>query len=351
MLEITPDGSVLNSKGRVLFFSLPRFISDISEGNDCFICGAKQNVVPFNDEHVIPDWILRRYGLHNKFITLPNGTTFRYGAFKIPCCAECNSRMGEEVEKPISEMLASGTKGISQELKDKGPWQLFCWMALIFLKTHLKDKDLVFHRDRRKGDLKIGELHSWEDLHHIHCLARAFYTGCDLGVEVAGSLLVLPAKVRSHFEPFDYCDLSVGQTMLLRMEDIAIIAVFNDSQASLTVFMEDMQKMIGGPLSPLQVREIAVRLASINIQLVERPKFSSELDVISERYKILADGPSEWNLDWHDDVQGGIMHHVCQDLLFNSPEKEQILKDLKTGRYTFLVDGQGKFIENHMELM
>ena len=92
--------------------------------------------------------------------------------------------------------------------------------------------------------------------------------------EVIGSMLVLPAKVKAHFENFDYFDISIAKTMLLRMENTAIIIVLDDSGAALNLYYEELTK-IGGPLSPLQLREIAARLAAINFHLTDRPKFSS----------------------------------------------------------------------------
>jgi hypothetical protein len=168
--------------------------------------------------------------------------------------------------------------------------------------------------------------------------------------EVLGSLLVLPAKVRPHFESFDYGDLSFAQTTLLRMDETAIIAVLNDSQAAMTVYNEELDK-VRGPLSPLQLREIAARLASINIQLAERPRFSSDLNLLSEECKILCHRPSEWRLEnWQNEIQGAIMHHVCKDMVVNTPDRERILENLKTGCYTFLVDNKGEFLRNHMDL-
>jgi len=84
MLYNASDKSVPDSNGRVIFFSLTRFNSDISRGDDCFVCGAKPNAVPFNNEHVLPDWILRRFRLQGRSVTLPNGTHFQYGHFEIP---------------------------------------------------------------------------------------------------------------------------------------------------------------------------------------------------------------------------------------------------------------------------
>jgi hypothetical protein len=41
---------------------------------------------------------------------------------------------------------------------------------------------------------------------------------------------------------------------------------------------------------------------------------------------------------------------ICKELLLNSAGKEQIQEQLKTGRYTFLVDSNGNFPYDHMEM-
>ena len=347
----TYDGSVETSDDRVVFFSFKRFISDIVHANCCFICGARPETVPFNDEHILPDWILRRYALHDRVITLPNGTTIRYGHFRIPCCAACNHKMGEELEAPIRELFDRGYDAVAEHLKAEGPWRLFCWMCLIFLKTHLKDNALRFHKDRRKGEERIGELHAWTDLHHIHCMARAFYTRCQLKVEALGSLLVLPAKILPYGESFDYCDLSVAQTMLLRIDGTALIAVFDDSQACASAALDELRK-VTGPLSPLQLREIAVRLAANNIHLAERPLFRSDIDVFNEEYSIVGQRPDQIRfVEWDNELVGKMMTHICGPLLPDTPDKPEILENLKTGRYTFVLNDHGHFAADHMDVI
>jgi hypothetical protein len=66
------DGSILDETGKVVYFSQERFVRDICLGDCCFVCGANPANVPFNDEHVIPNWLLRRYNLFARAITLPN---------------------------------------------------------------------------------------------------------------------------------------------------------------------------------------------------------------------------------------------------------------------------------------
>src|SRR5215831_3080378 len=163
----TDDGSVLDEAGRVLYFSVERFIKDVCEGNCCFICGASPSTVKFNDEHILPKWALKRFDLLSKRIGLPNDSDFRYDKYTIPCCEPCNSRMGLEIETPISELVAKGYDAVSNYLVREGPWLFFIWFNLIFIKTHLKDKSLRLHQDRRKPDDRISDHYTWEELHHV----------------------------------------------------------------------------------------------------------------------------------------------------------------------------------------
>ena len=259
-------------------------------------------------------------------------------------------RNGGRARAPYQRPICSRAGRHTPRTKRQGTLATLLLVVAYLLKTHLKDKYLNLNRDIRRGELKIAELHSWEDLHHIHCVSRAFYSRCDLSPEVAGSMLILPAKVRPHFEPFDYGDLSFAQTMLLRMEETAIITVFNDSGATLSIFGDHLSK-IEGPVSPLQLRELAAELASLNIQLAERPRFASDFNLLTEEYRIIAERPEYWRLEqWDPEVRAKIMRHICEPLLSKLEDKERILGLIDTGRYTFLVDDDGRFIHNHMEL-
>jgi hypothetical protein len=351
MFSVTADGSVLASNGKIIFFSLARFISDIANGDCCFICGAQREGVPFNEEHVIPRWLLRRFELHKRRIQIPNNTEFRYSGLVVPCCVTCNEEMGERFEKPMSVIFEGGFDAVSKELRTRGAWALFHWMVLIFLKMHLKNKDIKYHRDQRKGDLTIAETHSWEELHHLHCVARSFHSGAKLHQDVLGSLCVLPVKVRPYFEGFDFIDLTVAQTMLLSINDVAIIAVLNDSQAALSIAHQEFDRKIGGPLSPLQLRELTATFAAINLQVAPRARFISEIDVFSEDYNIRTERPDQVHIpDWDHDLYGAIMHGLTKDIVEQMHNGDEVLNQVMTGRYTFLTNSQGKFDADSMEL-
>ena len=115
-----PDGSYSDASGRLVFASVSRFYSGIVEGDSCFVCLHKPNTKRFNNEHVIPNWILRNCKIERSNIVLPNQTDYPYSRYQIPCCAECNSELGEIVESPISLFLKNEHKEILDWRQSQG---------------------------------------------------------------------------------------------------------------------------------------------------------------------------------------------------------------------------------------
>jgi hypothetical protein len=345
----TDDGSVVDQSGKVLLYSIDRFTRDICDGDCCFICGVARSETTFNDEHVLPDWILRRFRLHSKQIGLPNRSGLTYASYKAPCCAACNSRMADVFENPISGLVAQGYKAVQDHILREGPLSLFQWLNLIFVKTHLKDKTLRFHLDSRKGDETISDLYRWEELHHIHCVARAFFTGARLDISSLGTLLVLPARTDTLMGDFDYRDLYVGKTMLLRLGEVGIVAVLNDSCAALNV-LENIVKKISGPLSPAQFRELMARAAEINLRLKDRPIFGSRFDKDYAHQILTADVPNKVTLveQAPEAKLGEILHWCYEDIipLVSDGERDLVATHIKEGKYSLLLDQDGNFIRN-----
>jgi hypothetical protein len=123
------------------------------------MCGRSRSATaPFNDVHVVPQWILRRYDMHNQRVNLSNGKTVRYDRFTVQCCADCNSDLGRLVEEPFKDLLSGGYDSLVAQMSETVRARLYCWCALLFLKMHLKDRDMRMHPDRRKGDAKIGDV-------------------------------------------------------------------------------------------------------------------------------------------------------------------------------------------------
>ncbi len=348
-----PDGSLEDNSGAVLFFSVERFISEICEGEDCFLCGAKKNSKEFNDEHVIPKWILKKCDLYGKSITLPNKEDLRYEKYTVPCCKECNSFLGKNFEEVIQRLLEGGYECINEFVRNKGPWKIFLWLSLIFFKTHLADSYLRKHLDRRKGDEPIGSDYDWGFLHHIHCMIRAIRTEASIAKECLGTFFILPAKVADHLGKFDYRDVYASNTMLLRIDNIAFCAVLDDSCAAFNYFMKYCEK-INGALSPLQLREVLAHLTLLNRKLKYRPNFFTRLDTQNGEVAIKANIPETLELeDYTTEEFGEILYTMVSEMIkdIGNPELINNIDNIKKGHYKFLFDKTGKFQSRSMDLV
>lgn len=341
--------TIINSQGKILFFGLKKFIDDIVNGNCCFICGANPQTKTFNNEHVIPDWILKRYNLHSKLINLPNGTKIRYGQYKIPCCQDCNTELGKTYEIPLSELLSKPYQEICLELeKNSSLLQLlFKWLSLIFIKTHLKDKILLKDRDISKNSGSIGDNHYWEDIHHIHCIARSHFTNAEIDSAVFGTICILPAMLVDGFDKFDFVDSQAGKAIMMQINEFCIVAVLNDSCACYNLF-SDLLNKITGKLSPFQIREIVAHLNYINLNLKERPIYKSTITETNQ-YKIIAEIPKNLSLIEEKErisSPGDFLEYYVREMIGNIPEKEIVLDEIKKGKRNYLIDEHGNFI-NH----
>jgi hypothetical protein len=239
----TLDGSIEDETGKVIFFSADRFIHDICLGGCCFICGAHPGEKPFNDEHILPEWFLRKCALFEKQITLPNGALFRYDRYTVPCCAECNSLLGATVEKTISQVMAGGYRDLAEFVMRGGGLWLATWLGLIFFKMHLKDNSFRHHLDARNGEEKISDAYEWGLLHHLHTVIRHFYTGCEVAPEAVGSLLVLPRHDGGLALAFDYADNFPSQSQMIAFDDFGIVSIFDDQALRQAVITIPLKKL------------------------------------------------------------------------------------------------------------
>lgn len=344
----TTDGSFLNEKGGVVYFSRERFVESICIGGSCFICGAKPGSKLFNDEHILPEWILREFSLFDREITLPNGRSFRYARYKIPCCWDCNTHMGRHIEEAVSEVLHGGHAAVADHFrKNNGGLMFFVWMALIFLKTHLRDRNFNMTLDRRVSQEPISSLYEWESLHHIHTIARCFVTGAEIAKEVPGTCFVLPAKVEH--EQFDYADLYEAKVALVRFRDVAVLTVFNDSTA-VTPHLLRYTEGVAGPLSSPQLREIMVEAACCNLHLKNRPQYASLVDLRKRAYRITAKLPPSPEFHPVDlALRGRLMETALRPLLKGAtingyPNVDDFWDKVRQGKQTVLYDDEGKFI-------
>ena len=299
---------------------------------------------------MIPEWVLRKFDLFDRTIGLPNHVTVKYGRYKVPCCADCNSLMGRQIEERINRVVNAGPEAVRNHISGGNGLEFFVWLGLIFLKTHLKDREFRINLDLREPDDKIGDIYDWQALHHLHCIVRCFVNGATLEKDVFGLLAAFPAKSESARDEFDYGDTFPAQTMMLRLGDIALITTFNDACAALQGAMPRLER-IDGPLSEIQTREVMVDFAFVNLSLKERPKFYTDCDTLHETLIEKATVPEPLELGELDfALRGRLLRQAFGNALgrlrFAGKSQKEVEQAVDSGRFTVLFDDEGQFIKN-----
>lgn len=347
-LQDMPDNTILGEDGRILLLSCRRFVDEVVLGEACFVCGASPQSKTFNDEHIIPRWVLKRYGLYDKEITLPTGERRHYRGYRVPCCVECNSLLGETVETPVSQLLKGDFAEVAGRLDEAGRRLLFTWLALLFFKVHLKDRSVRLHKDLRQGDLVVGDAYDWGDMHHLHALARSPFTKASLFPEVIGSLRIFEVAQALTGDGWDYQDFTFDQTLIVRVGKVGIVATLNDGTAAESVW-SDRLELIDGPLVELQLREIGAMFAYANRNLIRRPLFST-LVYDKKFVMIAAQRPPLSIKDFEPEAFGAALLFAVQSFVDaraievdGTRDPEKVAQAISTGMVRFLT-AQGQFI-------
>jgi hypothetical protein len=237
-------------------------------------------------------------------------------------------------------VLNGGYDHTVEFVKANGPWTLFVWMALLFIKTHLKSGRLRMNRDRRAPNTTIGDARfNWESIHVIHCIARAAYSKCVFAPNVLGSVYIISARDDGD-EPFDYGDFYDANAVMLRTGDVAILAVLDDTgvarQRCLPLF-----KKVEPPLGKLQIREMFAHLAYCNMKVAPRPRFYNALDHKTGNLLMGVRCPHAYDdATFVPEDFGGVMYCVCYEPLSYTDKGKDTLQKILTGKLTFLFDGE-----------
>ncbi|EHK8987313.1 hypothetical protein ACEUYU_004451 [Vibrio vulnificus] len=342
------ENNVVSDDGKVLLYSIDNFVKNICNKTTCFICGVDDESAEFNDEHIIPRWVLKRYGLFGKEITLPNGRKFRYGKYKIPCCKKCNSLLGNGIEKKISEGFNGDFKS-SKEFFNKNKELVFVWICLLYVKTHLKDRHFKFDF---KSDKIISDDYDWEGLHHTHCMARSIYTDTKIDRKVYGTMYIYECDSLDHGEAFDYIDLYGTSTVLVRLGGLCLICAIGDSQI-VRHLLKSRTDRITGKLNFLQMRELYSRLTYEYLRIIDKPKFFSIGNFEDKFLCIMSSVKQDIRISNHDEsLLGSIMYKLVENYIFKPTHPELVEKmnfqveAVKNGQWTYLFDSEGKFLED-----
>lgn len=328
------DGSIIDVNGNYLFVSYDKFINEVVRGECCFLCCSTSDKKEFNDEHIIPRWVLKRFDLYKSFITLKNFKKVRYDKYTLTCCAECNHFLGNDIETEISKATKDGLEGLLDYVEKHSTKKIFLWLSLVFIKTHLKDAQQRWHLDQRKGNTKLDIETDWGSIHHIYCVVRSLQNQVYLNKDCIGTIMIMEAEQGGGNHKYDFADSPSSNTIFVKLGDIALFGVLDDSTGA-AHFIEPLISKLSKPITWPQSREIFSHLCYLNIMLKERPTYSTVYSLGNSRFEIIAKLPKSLYREEHDpEFFGHIMYSNFNHLDLGEEVKENIL----AGKYTYLSD-------------
>lgn len=179
----------------------------------------------------------------------------------------------------------------------------------------------------------IADSYNWVDMHHIHAMARVHHTGALVEESVYGSLFILPMLKSEPDDNFDYLDSVAGQSVLIQVGDICIIAVLNDSSMSRMAYSHIIDK-IAGRLTKFQSKELFARLTHVNMNLKKRPLYSSGLT--KRGYEINTENIPEAIELLHGEEEyasmGKLFYRYIHHLIpLDTPDRNKMLQHIMNG--------------------
>jgi len=348
---VTSTNKIINASEEVIYYPLDDFSDEIVGTDSCFICGVlrESGGKKFNDEHIIPKWLLRRFGLFNEKIKLPNNQLVKYSSQTLPCCVECNSDLANVYEAPLSNILKPKYKDFIANVTQEDGRLIFKWLSLVFIKNHLKDKERLYELDRRIKSPSISETYDWGPMHHIWCVARSHYSQANINELVYGTMMVIPVVEEDSNCSFDYIDSHSSRVIAVKVGDYAIVAILDDAKFFSFVYEDFIDKIKGKRLSLIQLSEVVSRMCAVNTNIKNRPTFNSSIDTQGE-YKIGVEFNGEAKLNSLKDcviTPGNFLkYHIENRPDFNLNLSTNELELVEKNELTFLFDDNGDFLSH-----
>lgn len=191
----------------------------------CFLCGTLLDDTNRTDEHVFPQWLLRRCELWHQKLTLLNGTKIPYAQVKIPCCFTCNNIHLSPIEARVGQAFRSGPDAVRR----LDSTDLFVWLSKIYYGLLILELFLAADRtDPAAGNIMVPEWVERLKMHHMLMqVARGVVKWQPS--DFPASIFVFECQVPSAAQKtFDYGDSLYFPFISIRVGNVGIVASLQD---------------------------------------------------------------------------------------------------------------------------
>lgn len=340
------DGSIIFEDGTVFHWSPSRLNRLVSTDNTCFLCGRDRSTTDFDEEHVLPQWILRDFNLKNEKVALPNNQLVPYYKYKIPCCERCNKWFGRNLETPMKNIVARASDNPKERILGANTELVYSWLANLQFKLSLKDFHWLWSKNPslHEGSIALAAGTDVNNLITAHMFLRTFPFDIRVNPNAIGNLTKLtaaPSEIK-----FNFKNSTDDQNIFIKFGRIALFATFGDCNHSSSEMDPYFNK---GEYSDLQLIEIFCRQSTFQHCLLSRPNFSLH-PLYHEVRHLLLDVEIEDDiriLEFDCEYFGHIFRHQLGPTKFlywkgGKRPIDEIENEILAGKFTFLRDRNGQ---------
>lgn len=312
-------------------YKMPQYIKDLHLER-CFICDTRLRACTVTLEHLVPQWIIRRFGLERHTITVTPQVTVPYMDCVVPCCRECNCQLLAPLEARLWRTFTHD----SFRTHDYLLHDLAVWSCKIFSGLRLFDLASYANAARRQNRA-TNKVAPDEMCQFYLRMLRGTVKISHLMLPFPFSAFVFRTKVpRGPSERFDFQVAKDLSAMYVRLGPYALLSRFDGGYLALysDAFFKRYSKRV---LAPLQMEELAAHFFTMAERqahpLLYIRRSEDGVDVleylpVTVRHPFVEHGTIDDFLYWFS-----YLTHVSTDSLL-----------MPNGRRTFLEDSRGRFL-------
>lgn len=272
----------------------------------------------------------KRFDLFQQTITLLNGTTYKYGNLKVPCCATCNNVHLGKIEQKISNALDGGAIAFQQLDRHL----VHVWLGKIFYG--ILYKEMFLRRDiRSPKKTTIIDRRVLQQLPMLHyTLQGARYPMISRALQPEISFPLSSIFIFDIQEPalaqlkFNFRDSIHALCMSIVLGKVGIIAAFGDGGATRVELDSLVKEFKGVALHPLQYHEMEAIIFYKASLFNRTPKyiFQQEADkTVITQLPIVGLSSKPLFDPWDSDIFANIIAHFTGlDVSFLRPSPGQM---------------------------
>lgn len=237
--------------------------------NECFLSGQ---TVGENDRiSAFPEWIMKRYSLHDKNITMLAENVVKYASIMVPCAPQVREKI-DALEQEIQAAFETGYEAV----KNVPEIKLFQWMAKLMYGVLYND--IVHGINHLKGKDKTFTLSPLltKKFSNLHFMLQSLIRPMEFQDFSPWSISIL--RIKYSKDIFNYKDETKNINFSLGMNGFGIVACLQDNGENKKHHRDLLNRIGTTTLHAIQFEEVCARFLYSNYLLNTSTDYSFDTE-------------------------------------------------------------------------